>query len=169
MPFLLQLAAIVLLALVAWQDFRFRAVTWVFFPLLFILSFTNTAFELGYAEAFFAWSINTAFLVFNLLFVFLYLSISRRSVVNFTGEFFGWGDILFLVAVGALVSPANFIIFFIASLFLVVILALLFSKLRNSIPLAGLQAIFLLPVFIVNWFSANSLFHNQQWLDSLFN
>lgn len=162
-----QLALILLLGLIAWQDFRFRAVNWIFFPVFLLLAYFSTASEVGYQEAFLTTGINIGFLSINLLFVFLYLSIKNKTIINFTGDFFGWGDILFLVALAALVSPANFILFFIASLMLVCLLVLIIARLRNSIPLAGLQSVFLLPVFVVNWFSSSSLFHNQQWLDDL--
>lgn len=168
MAIFIQLLLTALLILVVYQDFRFRAVSWVIFPLLPVLfimlnlpsvsleeSLANTMANLGFAGSMF-------------LFVTIYFSIRNRRIVNISNGFIGWGDILFILSLGFLFSPLNFIIFYLASLLITIVATLILSWLnkidRNSVPLAGLQALLLLLLIIVNSIFQFANFSTDEWL-----
>jgi membrane associated rhomboid family serine protease len=82
----------------------------------------------------------------------------------------GWGDILFLVSLAFYFSLLNFIVFYIGSLVLALLIALVgsFYSSDKKIPLAGLQAL----IFALFLTSARLFFHldlmsDNYWLEYL--
>lgn len=168
MAIFIQLLLAALLILVAYQDFKFRAVSWVIFPLLpvlfIILSLSSVSLEESLANTL----ANLCFAGCMFLSVTIYFSIKNRRIVNLSKGFIGWGDILFILSLGFLFSPLNFIIFYLVSLLVTIFATLILAWLnkidRNSIPLAGLQALMLLLLFTVNSVFHFANFSTDEWL-----
>lgn len=135
------LSALLLLAF--YQDWKFRAITWLVFPL--IISVTLLIFwQLG-----FNWKIlgsNLIFVTIVMLVLFFYVSLRERKFTNIFENHFGFGDVLFFIAISPLFGITNFILFFISGMILSGIVHLIFSKnsTKQTIPLAGYLALYVL-------------------------
>ena len=133
------------------QDWKFRAVHWVVFPVL-----GATALFLLKISLIGHWEIliyNAAFLITVIFCLSAYVMIKEGRFVNLFREHFGFGDLLFLLVIIPLFSPQNYILFFITGMFLSALLHLLLTikKPISTIPLAGYLAIYLLLLKIVDW------------------
>lgn len=134
--------SIALLALILYQDLKYRAVSWLLFPVtcicLFILEHPwenwlqfseNLVFNLG-------------FIFLNLGLLLLFFKIKKVTIKGMLNQFIGIGDILFFLILAIILPFPTFPIFFISSLILSLALALIAFR-NKTTPLAGLQALFL--------------------------
>lgn len=131
-----------LLAIVCYQDFKQRAISWWLIPLLFIPCY-GIAYLCFDASLWFGVSVNLGFILIQLLGLSLYFSVKNRKLVNITKEYLGIGDILFFIPLCFLFSPLHFIVFFISS-FIFILIGYFLWKLyqpTKTIPLAGALAI----------------------------
>lgn len=167
--FFLQIVILLCLAFIFYQDLSFRAVYWFCFPVLAILlsvlkyrltDFNDMIVDAGYAMG---------FLLVQLLFLWIYFSVKHKSMVNITNNYLGWGDILFLIAITCYLSPGNYVLFYIASLILVLLYAV-FSKYvirgtnHEHIPLAGLQALLLGMIMIAGFLWPVVRLYDDNWI-----
>lgn len=158
---------IVLLA-IAWQDFKFRAVYWWLFVLLMAglsaLTYVETSGSLIKEHLLY----NCSFLGVQLLFLTLYFSVKQKRLVNIFADYFGLGDLLFLLSITVYLSFLNYLFFYLFSLLVVIVVSLggrALSKNSNpKIPLAGEQAIILLALMIVDLLSSKIDLTNDLWL-----
>lgn len=134
---------------ITYQDIRHRAVSWLLFPALmitgFLLSFSAAGSWIALLER---TGINLLFVLVQLLFLYAYFFL-RHGDRLLIGKKIGLGDILFWLAASAFFSFFQFILFYTLSLaFSLIVYLLLFrspwSESRPTIPLAGLQALFLI-------------------------
>jgi len=147
----IQLVVIICCGIIAFQDFRERAVLWFLFPILAIalavLHLKNNSLE-----AFLWFSLINFILVSVILLVlFLYTKyIMRKKFINVS---FGIGDILFFYALTLGFPSITFIFIFVGSILFSIILFLIFKNKwsLNTVPLAGLMGLYLLGVFIINY------------------
>nr|MUH40232.1 hypothetical protein [Zobellia laminariae] len=149
--FYIQLIVILCCGVIAFQDFRERAVVWFLFPLLAtalaVLHLKNNSFEV------FLWFSLTNFILVNgILFVlFLYTKyIMRKKFINVS---FGLGDVLFFYALALGFPTITFVFIFVGAILFSLILFLIFKNKWsvNTVPLAGLMGLYLLGVFIINF------------------
>lgn len=148
----LQSILFAILMWMAWQDFKFRAVYWWLFPLLLIVLVMVKLKE-------HIWILsqdllyNSAFLAVQMLFLTVYFSIKEQRWVNIFKAYFGLGDLLFLCCLTVYFSFFNYILFYVVSLFTIILMSLLTQvvsrKANPKIPLAGWQAILLLFFILV--------------------
>ncbi|OOQ58327.1 hypothetical protein BC343_11885 [Mucilaginibacter pedocola] len=139
---------VLLLLGIFYQDIRSRAVYWVFFPLL-ALAFVLQRLLVGQTPQMVAFesAFPAAFLLIQLLVLSIYFSLKQKRFVNITESLLGPGDILFLFCLCLYFPAINFIAFYIVSLFAIIAGWLTISHIRQqkgTIPLAGLQAAFVL-------------------------
>jgi hypothetical protein len=137
------------LCLITYQDFKYRAVSWILFAMLAILCIClHLLFNQSWEDFGRQALINNIFLLIqvSIAFVLLFFKNNRKKV-DMKSKI-GLGDILFLIAVSFLLPFMVFAIYYLGSL--VFSLLIYFFILRRSqepvnktIPLAGLQAIFL--------------------------
>ena len=158
-----------LLLFLFYQDMRYRAIYWVCFPLLLVLIIIlqhtdiNTLLLQG--------GINTGFLLLQLFILSLYFSLKQRRLVNITRQHLGWGDVLFLMMIAFYFSPLNYLVFYISSLLMVLIVILLI-RLRTSelkIPLAGMQAFIFSAFLLTDWSSAYIDLASDTWILNMLN
>lgn len=157
---------------IIYQDFKDRAVVWFLFPLIAILS-SITQFFVGKSTKLFFQGVffNIAFLLIQFTLLYLYFVIKDKKMkINFK-EKIGLGDILFLLAICFLLSPFNFIAYYIISLFMSLVVYLFYlllpsasNKQPQSIPLAGLQSFFLFITLIVDCLYNDFTIFNDDYL-----
>lgn len=169
MDFLLIFAILVVLVLIFWQDMKDRAVSWYFFPILFVLVFLYKIPSEGLEKIIEFAGINTLFLLIQLVMVSLYFSLKNREWVNITKEYLGIGDVLFLFVITPLLTPVLYVLFYLISLLLIVVVAMLVKIIKNynkTIPLAGLQALLLSGLLLTDIYVIK--FDDQYILNYLF-
>jgi hypothetical protein len=166
---LAKLVLITCLLLIFYQDLRYRAVYWILFPMVLIALLVLVAQQQPqWKELLFNSSYNLAFLLLQFLLLFLYFSLKMRRWVNLTQGYLGWGDILFLLCIAFYLSPANYFLFYLISLLLIVFTTLLIvafkAKKQIQIPLAGLQSMFFVLLLLADWNSGLIDMTNDYWL-----
>lgn len=146
-------------ALIAFQDFKERMVSWILFPvvglLLGFLYIWNTSFEQFYPFVF------TNMLLISGIVLFLFLYTKYIARMEFLNVSFGLGDLLFFYAFALGFPTMTFLILFVGSiLFSLAVFLITKGKQENeTIPLAGLMGFFLIVVLIASFFpSAPSLY-----------
>lgn len=150
MEITLKIGSLLGLLAITYQDFKERKVS----VYLFILALIFVSFLYYRHTNPHAFLIN---IVINLTTVVLMLGIlvgySWFKLKQPLFEVFGLGDALFFLVLAFGFSTTTFIVLFVSSLvFALLIFIAIKSKLNNkTVPLAGLQALFLVLVFGVNW------------------
>jgi hypothetical protein len=152
LQFFLLLASIAALSWVTYEDLRYRAVTWWCFPVLFLLLSVD-AWQNSYWQAWFQMlGMNIGFVSIQLIFVSLYFSLKHRKWVLLINGFLGLGDVLFFFCICGMMATPFFVAFYITSLIGSLLLAAFIPPIRkNGIPLAGLQALFLILVLVYSY------------------
>jgi len=152
------------LLMIVYQDYRFRAVSWIFFLLLALGGIGMGVVGQPIARMLTYMAFNLAFLGLQLLLLKGYFLLMRKGREPLINTKIGLGDILFLAAACLFFSPLNFIGFYILSLLFT--LGVWFptgGARKASIPLAGLQAFFLLMCLFAGWLWKYPL-TNDDWL-----
>lgn len=139
-------------ALIAFQDFKERMVSWILFPivgvLLGFLYLWNAPFEQYYPFVF----TNMLLVTGIVLVLFLYTRyIARMEFLNVS---FGLGDLLFFYAFALGFPTITFLILFVGAILfsLVVFLVSKGKQEEETIPLAGLMGFFLIVVIVASLF-----------------
>ncbi|WP_256014118.1 hypothetical protein [Desertivirga xinjiangensis] len=151
------------------QDIRSRLVYAFWFPLLIVFFIVNHVLKNQVlAELAQTAGANICFLMSQFLLLKLYFSIKWAVRMELTEDLIGWGDILFLISIAFYFSTLNFVLFYLTSLIIVLLIWLSWSLLTNArssqIPLAGLQAFLFCGVFITDWHNQNIDFTRDSWL-----
>lgn len=150
---LLSGAVLIVLIIIAYQDFKYRAVYWICFPVLAVLLGIHKTIDNGFQSLLTESLFTVGFLLIQFLVLWLYFTIKYRKSINLTNGYLGWGDILFLLAVCFYLSPLNYVVFYVGSLMASIIYALanrLISKKDTlTIPLAGIQALLFALLLII--------------------
>ncbi|MEE1945900.1 hypothetical protein VRU48_12335 [Pedobacter sp. KR3-3] len=166
--YILRCAVWIVLLAIAYQDFKFRAVYWWLFVLLMaglsaLMVLESSAGSIGTNLLY-----NGSFLGVQLLFLTLYFSFKQKKLVNIFADYFGLGDLLFLLSITVYLSFLNYLFFYLFSLLAVILVSIgsrVLSKNSNpKIPLAGEQAILLLVFMVVDLLSSSIDLTNDWWL-----
>lgn len=155
MTLLIQLSMLPVLVIIFYQDWKYRAVSVLLFPLLLAFSF-GLFFLLSEVKLLLV--LNTLFLITIMLCLFVYISIRKGTLTNIFKADFGLGDLLFFVSIIPLLVNQNYILFFISGMLLSGVFHLLFfhKKYNPRIPLAGY-----LSLYLILWITADIFFKNQ--------
>jgi hypothetical protein len=147
---------IVVLSFIFFQDLKDRAVSWYFFPLLFLFAVLIRFQKNDLMSFLLDCGLNMLFVIVQLAMVWGYFSVKNRKFINITKNYLGIGDILFLCSITPLFSPVVFVIFYVVSLLVIVtgviVIRLITISKNDSIPLAGLQSALLMPIIVVDIF-----------------
>lgn len=159
MELICHIALLILCAIAFYQDWKFRAISWMVFPLLLIT--TLALFKIADIRLL-TIGFNLFFLGTILLCLFIYISLQRKKLTNIFKSDLGIGDVLFLIAITPLFIDRNFVLFFITGMLLSGIVHLiLYTKTQNAkIPLAGYLALYLIALKTADFFTLNDLFYN---------
>lgn len=149
MTLLIQFSLLPILGLTFYQDWKYRAVSILIFPVLLGLSYTIFYLLSGQKIVLI---LNTFFLASVMLSLFVYVSLRRKKITNIFKDDFGLGDVLFFAAIIPLFANQNYVLFFITGMLLSGCIHLvLFRKKDNpKIPLAGYLSLYLMLWITVN-------------------
>ncbi len=160
----------VLLTIIVYQDLRYRAVSWLVFPVLLVIGVWVAQHNSGWDTVWKNSLLNLGFIMLQLVGISLYLSAKHKRFINITREYLGWGDILFFVTLTLYFSPLNFIVFYLLSLLLILTGAafskIIIRKKAQTIPLAGLQAAVFMLLVGYSFMTSSSLYE-ETWLQKL--
>ncbi len=90
--------------------------------------------------------LNVLFFVFVFSVLVLYMSVKQKRILNPFKNYFGFGDLLFFMALSPFFVLRNYIVYFIASMFFSIVLYFAFKKVikKETIPLAGYASVLFL-------------------------
>ena len=133
------------LAVIVYQDFKFRAISWYLPPLIFMLLGGAILYEEGLQPFWENLFFNSIFILLNLIIVLLYFSLKQKKLINIFQSHLGLGDILFFFSLSPIFAPINFMIFFVICLLIIIVFSILYlfktKSTNQSIPLAGWMSI----------------------------
>lgn len=156
---------ICLLILIVYQDFRFRGINWFILFLTMINMLITRLLE--QPINIFEEAIKLGFLTINFLVLFVYYSIKNKRITNIVNKYLGIADILLFIGICFVFSPINFILFFVSSLFIALILSFVLGNTSTDknfeIPLAGLVGIQLTILIVINLLFNVSL-QDDSWI-----
>jgi hypothetical protein len=147
---LLNIIAILSLLGITLQDLKERKVyVWLFVLCGFLLGFLHFK-EVFYQQFFLTALINCCTVLVIVLMLFTYSKIVLKKSFKNT---FGSGDVLFFLILAIGFPTATFLVLFSFSLLFSMVLYFLLKNntIHKTVPLAGLQALFICVIFIVNW------------------
>ncbi|RBL91719.1 hypothetical protein [Chitinophaga flava] len=171
MYYCITLLPILIYAIIAFQDFKDRAVSWVFFPAIIIANICCSIwrFEVAPASLLRMAGINLALVGIQFLILQCYFSFRYKTTDLIIDRFIGLGDLLLYLALIFTFSPLNLFTFHVVSLALCLLLAAIFVVFRNkfalqSVPLAGIQSVLLLLLTIQAMLRPSFNFFDEQWV-----
>ncbi len=139
------------LMIISYQDFKYKAVTWILYPLAF---FSMLIYSLFFnLQKFFLFDFILNLLLCTCMLLLLNFYIFLRKQNKKLLDSFGLGDILFLPTLCAYFNFLNFLIYFaLANLIILILSVILYQKKINNslIPFAGFHALFLTILLIIN-------------------
>lgn len=143
---LIDCVIILFLLIVGFQDFKYRMISWWLIPVLLFLFILKGSSVLTVREQIHYALFNLTFIVFQLLGLTLYYSLKNKKLYNIIDTQLGLGDILFFPILCVAFAPVNFIIFYLGSLVITLLIFFIsrFSMQTKEIPLAGSVAMILM-------------------------
>lgn len=140
---------------IAYEDLRYRSVHIGWFASLLLGLFLFRMMQgipVWHIVVDSAW--NIGFIAFQLLMLTLYFSIKVGKWTNVFDRYMGWGDVVFLLVCTVYFDFLGYFFFYLLSVFFALLLSIGYirysrSKERRTVPLAGLQACFLLVVLLL--------------------
>jgi hypothetical protein len=148
----LEVTIILVLGIIAYQDFKERMVWFwlyiLFFIIFFLDSFFSNTYELKYVL------INTVFLILQYVGVCIYYSLKKKKITFLLKDEIGLGDVLLLLTLCFCLPTLVFIFVYFCGLFLAIIwyvFQVLVKKKNITIPLAGIFAITLINLQIIKY------------------
>lgn len=172
MNWYISIPCVLILGIIAFQDFKERAIYWFWLPILFLLFgfYSYTVNGLRHTVIFFI--ANSAYAVFILLAGILLISFRRK--IHFTkliNTYIGAGDILFLIAIVPFFSLFNYAVFFICSMFLAILSHGIYSSINSRAseknPLAGIAALALAACIVYKHVNAIDFYDDSVILNLL--
>ncbi len=158
---------ILLLAAICWQDMKYRAVDWIFFPAAFLLTLANA--WAGGAFSVQGVLLNLLLLLIQLAGLQVYISYKKGGWLMAGERYMGWGDVLFFLVLAVSFSPLNFVAFQLGSLLLILLVTLILhvAGLRvRQVPLAGGQALLLALLLAADFTNkGSSLYADHVFID----
>lgn len=135
-------------AIITYQDFRYRAVSWILFPIIALLNLCYTLWYMHTPASVFLTNtgINAGIILSQFLFLKLYFSFREKKIAVIIDRYIGLGDIIFYLLLCLFFSPLAFITFHIGSLLfcLLLYIPLKVNGINRTIPLAGLQSLLMI-------------------------
>lgn len=142
--FIIALLIILVLAGIAFQDLRLRAIHWLWLPALAGLFLWDGLLHADLNIVLQNFGYNMAFLVLQFAVLTLWFSLKEGRFSNIVDRYLGLGDVLFFVAIALAFSVHNFIIVFTCALLFSLVSYLIYILVKPNankhIPLAGLMA-----------------------------
>jgi Flp pilus assembly protein protease CpaA len=165
---LVHILILAVLVLIFVQDIKSRSVYWVVFPFLVVLFIVLRLLEhQSFAAIWQPTLINVLFLFVQIAILTAYFSVKRKQFVLITTGLLGLGDILFLLAVACYLSVLNFLMFYLVSMVVSLLVWIVWQAINKQkekqIPLAGYQAILFTLLLVFNWWIIPLHITNDDW------
>ena len=161
----LNIALIAVLALLTYQDFRHRAISWIAPVAVLGLLIFKGLMNLPIIKLGSIFLINELILFIQFSILIIYFRMKGYSFKGFWQNVMGTGDLLFLVCISAAFAPFNFILFLLAGLIFTMIgygiMMLLKIGKEKAIPFAGLLAVFMILLLITQSFGKWDSYDNE--------
>jgi len=148
---ILQLLLLASFGIIAFQDFKERAVIWVLFPIVAVLLAILHLQHTSWTQYIILTVTNLILVSCILLILFLYTKfIARKQFLNVS---FGLGDLLFFYALALGFPTFTFILLFVGSVLFSLLIHIFTIKKREekTVPLAGLMSVFLIGVMLFSY------------------
>ncbi|WP_373518411.1 hypothetical protein [Pricia sp.] len=152
MIILFKIALITVCGIIAYQDFKERAVVWTIFPITASLFFS---LHISHApwQSTMLYALSNCLLVstvLSILFLYSRLILKKR----FLDVSLGLGDVLFFYAFALGFPTMTFVLLFVGAIFfsLLVFLVLKMGRPMETVPLAGLMGLFVVGVLVSSLF-----------------
>jgi hypothetical protein len=165
MLILCKVTILLIIILITYQDFSKREIS-VFLLVVLQIMLTIEAILINnlwdYVRFLFTNSIIICLLIVNL---YVYYSIKLKTFLPLLGNYIGSGDILLLLVFCSGFSPRNLIIFILATLIYILLIALvtiLRKKTEKSIPLAGYLGLTYLILSILSLTMNINIFYQEE-------
>ncbi|SHI73802.1 hypothetical protein SAMN04488096_10450 [Mesonia phycicola] len=155
MILIIDLIIIILLGIIVYQDFKYRLIHILVLLFIFIVGLLRNILN---DISFFNFLRPALFISVILFFLWFYLIIKSKKIINPLDKHIGLGDILFFFSITPFFTLKDYIIYFISGLLFSIIFALFFKNYieKKMIPLAGLLSIALIIlIFLRNLFTYN--------------
>ena len=133
------------LIIIFWQDCTFRHIHVILPVVVFVCAYFLTQYLPQNLKI---TATNILFFAITLGLLTIYMSVKNKAFLNPFQHYFGLGDLLFYVAISPLFLLYHYVLFFISSLLFAIVLQFILKKwiAKDSVPLAGLSALFLMLV-----------------------
>lgn len=152
---ILRILVLICLLTIALQDFKYRSIAWIWFPICFVVLFIVGTIETGINKIVLDLSLNLIVVSIIFIAMCLYYSVRNKKVTFIINAYFGLGDLLFFILLCTAFSPINLVLFLLISCLATLVITglILLRKHKNTpIPLAGAQAALLIFVFVCDNF-----------------
>lgn len=160
-----------LLALVVYQDFRYRSLSIALLAGLFLFAAGNTIFINGWKQALIYAGENVLLIGVQLIGILIYFSLKHKRIINIVNTYLGSGDVWFYGILAFCFSPLNFVLFNLSICFIVLVAyatAALAKPNGRTIPLAGCMALgLMLLVLISRFFQEVQPYNDMFWMSKL--
>lgn len=147
MNYILYPAILVILGLVAYQDFKHREVLLWLFVLFMAESIAFVYFNFPGSFPFVSTLVNVAIVIFQIVTITVFYSLRNKKFTSIINSKIGMGDLVFLVNLCVWFSPFNFTCFIVVSMIAGILLYLILKK--DNIPLAGVMSLMMAAVLVV--------------------
>lgn len=165
------LLSIIPYSLIAIQDFRDRAISWILIPLLMGLNLLCNIWLYHLPILFLLKTFLLNILIIGVQFLLLqvYVCIRDQKFTPITQHFVGVGDLAFYLVLFITLSPLNLFFFHLISLLACLLTGILLmitgrKNKARTIPMAGIQALMLALLTINSILNTSANFFNEEWL-----
>ena len=173
MSYLIEIGLIGLLSVVIYQDFKYRAVSWIVFPVLFVVSLMLALGEINGFQLMQGAMVNLSLVALIFIGLTIYFSVKEKALTNIINKYIGIADLLLLMVIALLFSPVNFIMYYVISLVIITAgsAVYLISKknVNAEIPLAGAFSIVLIACIVYAGITGDINFYNDEFVMELLN
>lgn len=143
---------------IAYEDFRFRQIRVLFFAIFFVSLFLLLIITWPLSVLIHNTLVNLLFMSIQIASLQIYFWVKEKRWSWIFDRKLGWGDVVFWLCILPVWPLMPFVLFLVSSLiFSLLCYTLIFRKKHATIPLAGLQALFFLLIFMSERLSTFSL------------
>ncbi|WP_196896059.1 hypothetical protein [Aureivirga marina] len=148
MILLIYLVIAIISAILIYQDLKFRAISAITIPILWIVSLLYRSQILGWFYIDLIWS----YCIFLVILLLLFFYVKWKKIESESGVFsgLGYGDILYFIAIIPLFYSRTFLLFLVSGLLFSLLIHSFLKRFQKnkSIPLAGYFSMYLLCLLI---------------------
>ncbi len=142
------------LLIVVIQDFRFRAVHWIMFPVLWILLVADSLIGLKFMPYISGTAINLLIILIQSLILYTYYMLQGKNHKFIITRILGVGDMLFIIIMAFAFTWTSFMFYYIAGLLFALLVWIIIRKIAKEetglVPLAGLLALYMIIIMLVD-------------------